>query len=87
MIIPNPSPEGKNISINLTLHNQANVQLKIFDTRGNLISELFDGYMQEGSQKFNWNCKNLTGKEVTAGVYILFLNFDGVILSEKIIIE
>ncbi|TAL68720.1 MAG: T9SS type A sorting domain-containing protein [Bacteroidetes bacterium] len=86
-IIPNPSPSGKNIEISFILQNRYDVEAKIYDLQGNLISKLYNGTMDEGNQKFNWNCKNISGKNVSAGVYLISININGIILSEKIIIE
>ncbi|OGU10477.1 MAG: hypothetical protein A2X61_08725 [Ignavibacteria bacterium GWB2_35_12] len=86
-IIPNPSPAGKNIDISLILPLTSIVEAEIFDLRGNLVSTLFTGVIQQGQQKFNWESKNLQGQNVSAGTYVLSIKIDGILLSEKIIIE
>ena len=86
-IIPNPSPSGKNIDITFNLISASKVEAEIFDLSGNLVTSFFNGLLQQGQQKFNWSCKNIQGQNVTAGTYVLSIKINGILLSEKIIIE
>lgn len=70
-VYPNPSSSEQTLSFNL--ENSADLQIGLYDLRGRLIVNVFDGNMRSGNTKINVSVKG-----IQAGVY-----FYTVILNDK----
>ena len=64
---PNPFNPTTNISYELALDKR--VRVTIFNTRGQEIRVLADGWKPAGKHKLIWNAKNNSNQSVSAGVY------------------
>jgi len=65
-----PNPFNPATTIPLTLPEQAEMTLKIFNLLGQEISTLFDGTLPAGRHYFSWEGKNSYQKQMPSGVYI-----------------
>jgi hypothetical protein len=72
-----PNPFTDKISINVNCNKPVKAGLKIIDSEGRQIATLLDGYLNEGSNSFVWNCNSLSGAKIPAGTYIVILLTDG----------
>ncbi len=77
--IPNPFNPVTTVRYNLPANGQ--VQLKIYNTRGQEIASLVDGYRQAGQQEVIWDASNLP-----TGVYLVDLLAGGAHSVEKVIL-
>ncbi|MFU8844476.1 MAG: FG-GAP-like repeat-containing protein, partial [Bacteroidales bacterium] len=66
---PNPFTESVNIEFALT--EQTIVDLAVFDLNGNQIATLIHKTMPPGGHTITWSGKDLNGKEVKPGIYLL----------------
>ncbi len=64
-----PNPFNPDTHIAFSLNNAANVSLKIFNIRGQLVKTLADGKYNTGYHDLIWNGKNDQNKPVSSGVY------------------
>ena len=64
-----PNPFNPKTIIKFTLPNNENVKLRIYDSLGRLIKELFNDYLPAGIYEFEWNGTDNNNKEVGSGVY------------------
>jgi len=65
---PNPfNPETK---ISFQLPKACQVRLSVFNNLGQMISVLFEGELGSGIHSKIWNGLDLSGKQVTSGVYL-----------------
>ena len=65
-----PNPFNSSTKISYSIPISGNVQLKIFNMRGQLVNELVNEYQQTGQHNIEWNGTDFVGNKVTSGVYI-----------------
>ncbi|MCI0496485.1 T9SS type A sorting domain-containing protein, partial [candidate division KSB1 bacterium] len=71
---PNPfNPETK---ISFQLPKECQVRLSVYNNLGQLISVLFEGELGSGIHSKIWNGLDMSGKQVTSGVYLYKLETD-----------
>jgi|GEM_PF-6299505 len=64
-----PNPFNPETSISFSLAEAGPVTLEIFNSRGQHVKTLFDGYMTEGEHTILWNGRDEAGWETGSGVY------------------
>lgn len=64
-----PNPFNPRTVISLNVFGDSDFMVCIYDSRGVLIKEIFNGPMITGSHKFSWNGINETGLIVSSGIY------------------
>jgi flagellar hook capping protein FlgD len=64
-----PNPFNPETVISYQLSEQADVQLLIYNIKGQLVRELIDNQVDAGGYKVRWNGKDQYGLPVTSGVY------------------
>lgn len=76
-----PNPFNPSTSIKINLPASGYVKLKIFDSKGELIQILADGYLDEGTHNFIWDAEG-----ITSGVYFYQLLTPKEIHTKKMIL-
>jgi hypothetical protein len=81
-----PNPFLGSTEISLYLDSGRTGSLRVYDAQGRLVSTVFDGPISAGAHTFEWNGRDVQGREVPSGVY--FLKFDGGTksLSRKVVL-
>ena len=64
-----PNPFNGHTNFVFQLYHDSNVDLSIFDLKGNLIKKIINDFKQSGNHKINWNATNQYGQEISSGVY------------------
>ena len=70
---PNPFVNGTRIAFNL--HQTAQVELKIYNVKGELVKDLYSGISDYKS--LQWNGTDDTGKQLSPGIYFYNLTVNG----------
>ncbi|MDP8268503.1 MAG: choice-of-anchor D domain-containing protein [Candidatus Tenebribacter davisii] len=81
-----PNPFNPKTSINFNLEKDSNVNLEIFNIKGQLIRTLINEKLSASSYSMIWNGKNDIGKTVSSGVYLYKLQADTKQLTNKCIL-
>ena len=81
---PNPFNPVTNIAFDLP--GQDHVTLVIYDIMGREIARIFDGNLNGGHYKYNWNGKHRSGSEPAAGVYFYRLTTNDFQQTRKMLI-
>lgn len=81
---PNPFNPSTNISFNL--QNSGDINLEIYNLKGQKVSTLLDRKMNAGEHSITWMGKDQNGQNVASGVYFYKLNFSGVTQTKKMIL-
>lgn len=68
-----PNPFNPETQITFSLPEPANVNLKIFNIRGQLIKILYEGAMEAGKHSIIWDGSDLKSNKVTSGTYFYVL--------------
>ena len=79
-----PNPFNPSTEISFSLNYPTNVTLDIFNSRGEKISTLFNGYVEADRLKsITWHGKDDHGNQVSSGIYFYRLSSNGNTLSTK----
>jgi hypothetical protein len=76
-----PNPFNPNTEISFTLPNSGNVTLKVYNTLGEQVASLVNGYKEANTYKINFNASSLP-----SGVYIYTINYDNASISKKMML-
>ena len=78
-IYPNPfkpNERGHNSSIKFNLLESCNVDLTIYNMKGQKVKTMMDAYASRGEYNCRWNGSDDNGKPVSSGQYVIKLNID-----------
>jgi hypothetical protein len=81
-----PNPFGKGTLIRFDLPAQGEVNLSIHDVEGHLVRELVGEVRPPGSHSVAWDGRDLSGVEVSAGIYFVHLEAGGKIATGKVVV-
>ncbi len=76
-----PNPFNPSTQIEFSLPETGNVQLKIYNMVGQTVQVLIDEVRSQGSHSVSFNASDLS-----SGVYFYRLEFDGIVLSNKMLL-
>jgi len=76
-----PNPFNPETSIKYSLHKSEDVMLQIYNTRGELISTLVDGYKPTGIHSVNWKAN-----DISSGIYFYRLSTKNKTFVKKMIL-
>jgi hypothetical protein len=86
-LLPNfPNPFNPTTTIRFGLPEDAIVQLRVYDVRGQLIKELVDGPRPAGYQDIIWDGTDADGASVGTGVYFARLKSNGTTRTRKMLL-
>jgi hypothetical protein len=66
-----PNPFNPSTSIKYSLANPGNVNIKVYNITGQLVTTLLDAWQNRGAHAINWNGKNSKGENVVSGIYFV----------------
>jgi len=72
-----PNPFNPSTTIAYSLPNDGVIELKVFNTKGQLVKTLEEGEQTAGSYETVWSGKDQNGKRVSSGVYFYKLSTKG----------
>lgn len=68
-----PNPFATNLAIVFDLNKEQEVEVQVYNLKGQLIQDLYQGTMTKGVHKLYWNGKDRVGKATGQGIYFLRL--------------
>jgi hypothetical protein len=77
-----PNPTGGNTTLSVNVEAAGMAEISVFNTTGMKIMELFNGRMQAGERRINFNVRSLP-----QGIYFIRMVLSGKVYSKKLIIE
>ncbi|OQY27256.1 MAG: hypothetical protein B6244_11165 [Candidatus Cloacimonetes bacterium 4572_55] len=78
-----PNPFNPRTTIRFGLAQHARVNLSIYSVSGQLVSVVEDGEKPAGHHSIGWNGINVTGQQVSSGVYFYLLTIDGRTIQKR----
>lgn len=79
-----PNPFGHTTAVQLSLAREANVKVTIYDLIGRRVRTLLSGVQPAGVRVLAWDGRNDSGLRLSAGVYVMRLETDGVTQSRRL---
>ena len=65
-----PNPFNPTTTIIYDLVNDSNLKITVYDLKGNLIKDIYDGFQKAGRNNAVWNATNSIGETVSSGIYL-----------------
>jgi hypothetical protein len=81
-----PNPFNPNTIISFDLKSPAQVQLKIYNIKGQLVKSLVDEKKQANSYKIEWNGIDENNKQVASGIYFCRIQAGNKIETKKMML-
>lgn len=72
-----PNPFNPETTIKFSIRNDANVEISIYNIKGQRVKNLVQQDMEKGEHQIVWEGKNEEGQTVSSGVYFYKLLVDG----------
>ena len=83
-----PNPFNPNTSISFSLKNPDQmISLKIYNTKGQLVKDLYQGKAKAQVMSLNWDGKDSLGQPVSSGIYLYRLESDEFIETRKMLLS
>ncbi len=82
---PNPFNPETTISFNLA-EEVPDVSLNIFNIKGQMVRELYNGKLEKGLHQIIWDGKTMSGEQAGSGIYFYRIKADNVIETRKIML-
>lgn len=79
-----PNPFSGGVTIEFTVPTRREVRVRIYDARGRLVRNLFDGPAAPGYRVLNWNGDNNAGRTAGPGIYFVSVEARDKRLTQKI---
>ena len=81
-----PNPFNPHTTIEYEIPKTGQVEVSIIDMNGRLVKSLMNNKQQAGLHSVIWNGQNVSGVKVASGFYIYMVNYNGSIISKKMIL-
>ena len=81
-----PNPFNPHTNIALSLPHKSELQLKIYNAKGQMVKELFRGELDKGDHSFSWNGTDASGRKVASGVYFYTAQSNDARISRKMLL-
>ena len=81
-----PNPFNPETTINYSIPQLAWVSLSIFDVKGELVLNIFEGFINPGNYSVNWNGNNYRNQQMPTGIYFSILTSNENSVSHKLLL-
>ena len=81
-----PNPFNPETTINYSIPQLAWVSLSIFDVKGELVLNIFEGFINPGNYSVNWNGNNYRNQQMPTGIYFSILRSNENLVSHKLLL-
>jgi hypothetical protein len=81
-----PNPFNAQTTIAFTLLNAGNIQINVYNTRGQLVRKLIDGFVENGNHTIVWDGKDDNNRELASGIYFYQMISDDNISTRRAIL-
>jgi hypothetical protein len=68
-----PNPFNPTVEISFVTPTAGDARLTVFDIEGRRVSELLDGFVEEGTHRIDWDGTDQEGRQLGSGVYLIRL--------------
>lgn len=72
-----PNPFNPTTNIRFSVPHSGRMTLNVFNSLGQIVTEIFNGIIEAGTHIFQWHGKDANGLDVASGIYFYKLKFYG----------
>lgn len=81
-----PNPFNPQTTIPLILSHDNHIDLKIYNSLGQIVRSLFSGQMKRGFYDFDWDARDDEGRHVASGIYLCRLRADNEVMVKRLLL-
>jgi hypothetical protein len=81
-----PNPFNQNTQITWEMNKQANVEINIYNIKGQKVKQLYQSTANRGMNSLDWNSKDDSKKSLPSGIYFIRLKSEGHSSVRKILL-
>jgi hypothetical protein len=81
-----PNPFNPATIIDFIIPHRSNVKIEIYDLLGRKINTLFDGMLEAGEHKMEWNSLNDFGEHLSSGIYLFRIYHNNKSVNGKMVL-
>jgi len=81
-----PNPFNPNVTIQIQLDQPQEVEIQIFDVNGRKVATLFNGILDNGVHRFEWNALSYNSVNITSGTYFAQIKYGENIKAIKLLL-
>jgi len=81
-----PNPFNPRTTISFECRDAGHVQLAVYDLAGRLVARLFEGWLGSGHHEEAWNGRDISGRSVAGGQYLVRLKTGDEVEVQKVIL-
>ncbi|KQC09013.1 MAG: hypothetical protein APR54_13145 [Candidatus Cloacimonas sp. SDB] len=81
-----PNPFNPSTTISFSIQDDSDVELSIFNIKGQKVKTLTEDVYGKGQYQISWNGKNNEGNQVSSGIYFYQLNANGKVITSKVLL-
>ena len=81
-----PNPFNPETTINYSIPQIAWVSLSIYDLRGELVLNIFEGFINPGYYSVIWNGNDFKNRQISTGIYFAVLKSDEILASHRLLL-
>ena len=82
----NPYFLRKGIEIRFSIPRESDINLKVYDAKGELVKVLVKGTRKVGSYSFYWDGRDKSGYKLSSGIYFILLSTNKGCIPQKIVV-
>jgi hypothetical protein len=83
-LLASPNPFNPQVEISFSTRPGERARVQVFDLRGRLVANLFDGVMTAGSRSLIWDGRDRQGRALASGVYEVMMLSDDRVLRRRV---
>ncbi len=76
-----PNPFTTSTTFEFTIENESQIEISVYDLRGNLVKSLTNKTMKGGTHKIKWDGLNNASQACKPGAYIAYLKVNGIFIQ------
>lgn len=82
-----PNPVVNFVTVTFELVDESDVGINIYNINGQLVNNLYQGFLGAGAHQFTWNLEGLNKETVSDGLYFCQFRIDDRMITKKIMVN
>lgn len=82
-----PNPFNPSLSLSFGMEKPGKVKIMVYNCKGQLVDTLFEGNKEKGNHTLSWNGRDQAGRELSSGVYLIYMQYEGGKSLRKVVLS
>ncbi|MGB7055955.1 MAG: FlgD immunoglobulin-like domain containing protein [bacterium] len=85
-LVLSPNPFKGRTEISFGLNEPGKLNIKIYNSVGQLVRNLLDADMAQGDHSFVWDSRDYRGRKLSSGTYMLWIELNGKVTQKALVL-